>query len=485
MFAPVMTEFDFIIVGAGSAGCVLAARLTESGRHRVLLLEAGGSDRRLWIQLPIGYGKSFYDPRVNWMYRTEPEAALGGREGYWPRGKVLGGSSSINAMVHVRGQAADFDDWKARGNPGWGWNDVLPYFHKSEDFAHGGLYIQDVARDRHPSCDAYLAACHEIGLPRTPDFNGVNQEGVGLYRIATRNGQRFSAARAYLWRAAKRANLRVETNAHATRILFEGRRAVGVEYRSGAAVRIARVRREVILAAGAVNSPQLLQLSGVGGAALLQGAGIGVTQDHPAVGRNLQDHLCVDHLFRTRVPTLNQELGTWRGRVRAGLRYLLQRRGPLAISVNQGGGFVRTRPQLSRPNIQLYFSPLSYTRAVPGVRALMRPDAFPGFLLGAQPCRPTSRGYLQIRSADPFAPPAIYPNSLATEEDRREMLEASRFLRRLAAAPSLAAIIAEEMQPGPAVQSDEEFAADIRQRAATVFHPVAPAAWGRTRGRTW
>jgi choline dehydrogenase len=470
-----MTEFDFIIVGAGSAGCVLAARLTESGAHRVLLLEAGGSDKRFWIQLPIGYGKSFYDPRVNWMYRTEPEQALGGRQGYWPRGKVLGGSSSINAMVHVRGQVADFDDWKARGNPGWGWNDVLPYFRKAEE---GPLPISDVTRDCHPLCEAYLAACRDIALPSTPDFNGANQEGVGVYRIATRNGFRNSAARAYLWPARQRANLRVETQAHVARILFAGRRAVGVEYRHGGALRAARARREVILAAGAINSPQLLQLSGVGPAALLMSLGMTVTHDHPAVGRNLQDHLCVDHLYRSRLPTLNQELGTWGGRIRAGLRYALFRRGPLAISVNQGGGFVRTRPQLSRPNIQLYFSPLSYTRAVPGVRALMRPDRFPGFLLGAQPCRPTSRGHIAIRSADPFAPPAIVPNSLATEEDRREMLEGAKLLRALAAAPSFAAIIAQELQPGPAVKSDEELMDDIRQRASTVFHPVSTCRMG-------
>ena len=276
--------------------------------------------------------------------------------------------------------------------------------------------------DCHPLCEAYLSACAEIGLGRTPDFNGVNQEGVGLYQIATRNGLRMSAARAYLWPAAKRANLRVEIHAHATRILFDGRRAVGVEYQGGGGVLTAVARREVILAAGAINSPQLLQLSGVGDAALLNAAGIAVLHDHPAVGRNLQDHLCIDHLYRSRRPTLNEELGTWRGRIRAGLRYLLLRRGPLAMSVNQGGGFVRTRPQLSRPNVQLYFSPLSYTRAVPGQRALMRPDAFPGFLLGAQPCRPTSRGHLQIRTRDPFAPPAIFPNSLATDEDRRDML---------------------------------------------------------------
>ncbi len=369
-----MTEYDYIIVGAGSAGCVLANRLSESGAYKVLLLEAGGSDRRLWIQMPIGYGMSFYNPRVNWMYRTEPEAALNGRQGYWPRGKILGGSSSINAMVHIRGQVADFEEWQALGNPGWGWNDVLPYFKKSEDFARGGdgwrgtggpLHVADVSADCHALCDTYLRACDEIGLSRTPDFNGPTQEGVGLYQITMRGGWRMSASRAYLWPARKRHNLKVETQAQATRILFTGTRATGVAYGQHGSAKTAQ-GREIILAAGAINSPQLLQLSGVGPAQALKRHGIDVVLDSPAVGRNLQDHLCIDHLYRSRQATLNQELGTWWGRFCVGLNYVTRRRGPLSISVNQGGGFIRTRPDLKRPNIQLYFSPLSYTRAVPG-----------------------------------------------------------------------------------------------------------------------
>jgi choline dehydrogenase len=482
-----MTVYDYIIIGAGTAGCVLARRLTDSGAHKVLLLEAGGGDRRLWIQLPIGYGMSFYSPRVNWMYRTEPEPALDGRQGYWPRGKIVGGSSSINAMVYVRGQPADFDDWRAAGNPGWGWTDVLPYFKKAEDYAGGGdawrgaggpQHVADVSRDCHPLCENYLRACEEIGLTRTPDFNGPRSEGVGLYRITTRGGLRMSAARAYLWPAMKRKNLRVETGAHATRVLFEGARATGVEYSQGGARKTALAGGEVILAAGAINSPQLLQLSGVGPAGVLKPLGIGIVRDSPAVGRNLQDHLCIDHLYRARVPTLNQELGTWPGRIRAGLRYLALRRGPLAISVNQGGGFVRTRPDLPRPNIQLYFSPVSYTKAMPGKRALMKPDGFPGFLLSAQHCRPTSRGHLHIRSSDPFAAPAIFPNSLASEHDRRELLEGSKFLRKLTAAPSLAAVIAAELQPGPQARSDADLARDIGRRASSVFHPVSTCRMG-------
>lgn len=482
-----MTHFDYIVVGAGSAGCVLARRLTETGVFKVLLLEAGGSDRRLWIQLPIGYGKSFYDPRVNWMYRTEPEAALAGRQGYWPRGKVLGGSSSINAMVHIRGHAADFDDWRDLGNLGWGWQDVLPYFRKSEDHAGGGdawrgaggpLHVADVARDCHPLCQAYLQACAEIGLERNPDFNGARLEGVGLYQITMRDGLRMSAARAYLRPAMKRANLRVETRAQATRLLVRDRRAVGVEYLQDGVRKTATASGEIILAAGSINSPQLLQLSGIGPAELLRRHGIEVVTDSPAVGRNLQDHLCIDHLYRSRQPSLNEELGSWWGRIRAGVRYAAFRRGPLSISVNQGGGFVRTRSDLARPDLQLYFSPLSYTRAVPGKRALMRPDPFPGFLLSAQPCRPTSRGHLELRSADPLAPPMIFPNSLATGEDVHAMLDGSRFLRKLAGAPALARIIAEELAPGAGIQSDKELLDDIRQRGSSVFHPVGSCRMG-------
>jgi choline dehydrogenase len=480
-------EFDYIIVGAGSAGCVLASRLTENGRFRVMVLEAGGSDRRFWLQVPIGYGKSFYEPRVNWMYRTEPDPALANRQGYWPRGKVLGGSSAINAMVHIRGQAADFDAWRALGNPGWGWSDVLPYFRKSEHNAAGAdvwratggpLHVEDVSRSLHPLCEVYLRAGEELGVPRNPDFNGASQEGLGLYQITTRNGRRMSAARAYLHPAMRRSNLRVEPQAHATRIVFDRARATGVEYVRHGVLGTARATREVILAAGAIGSPQLLQLSGVGPARVLAPLGIDVVLDSPAVGRNLQDHLCIDHLYRSRRPTLNQDLGPSWGKLWAGLNYVALRRGPLSLSVNQGGGFVRTRPDLDRPNIQLYFSPVSYTKAPPGKRPLMSPDPFPGFLLSAQPCRPTSRGHIQIRSADPLAHPAIHPNSLSTDHDIREMLEGTRFLRRLAAAPALAAIIDQELQPGPDVRTEAALLQDIHQRCSSVFHPVSTCRMG-------
>ena len=481
------TEFDFIVVGAGSAGCVLANRLTESGQHRVLLLEAGGSDRSLWLRMPIGYGHSFHDPRVNWRYRTAPEPALAGREGYWPRGKVLGGSSSINAMVFVRGQASDFDAWAALGNPGWGWADVLPWFRRLEDSARGAselrgvggpLHVSDVARDVHPLCATYLAAGREAGLPFNHDLNGAHQEGVGIYEITTRRGWRESASSAYLRPALQRPNLRVQTKAHATAITFDGTRASGVAYLQGGQRHSARARHEVILSAGAINSPQLLQLSGVGPGALLHALGIAVVADLAAVGSHLQDHLCIDHAYRARVPTLNHQFGTWHGQLWAGLRYLATRGGPLALSVNQGGGFFRSRPGLDEPNAQLFFSPLSYTKATPGRRALLRPDPYPGFLLSAQPCRPTSRGHLQIRSADPLAAPLIVANALSTEHDVQEMLEATTFLRTLAATPSLSAVIERETLPGTAVQSRAQLLEDIRQRASTTFHPVSTCRMG-------
>lgn len=486
MLHPV-TEFDFIIVGAGSAGCVLAHRLSESGEHSVLLLEAGGSDQRLWLRVPIGYGKSFYNPAVNWMYRSAPDPGLAGREAYWPRGKVLGGSSSINAMVFVRGQPADFDEWAALGNTGWSWDDVLPWFKKLEDNqqgadawrgAGGPMHVSDVSGQVHPLCKVYLQAGGQAGLPHNPDFNGASQEGVGVYQITTQGGLRASASSAYLRPAMKHARLNVQTGAHATRIVFDGLRASGVVYRQGGQSLFAQARLEVILAAGAINSPQLLQLSGVGPAAQLKALGIAVVHDSPAVGQNLQDHLCIDHLYRSRVPTLNNQLGPWYGKLWAGLQYAAMRRGPLALSVNQGGGFFRSRPGLPRPNMQLYFSPLSYLKATPGKRALMAPDPYPGFLLSAQPCKPSSRGQLRLHSNDPMAPPLIEPNSLATAHDVQEMMEATLFLRRLAATPAFSAVIDQELVPGPQVRSDEQLMDDIRQRASTVFHPVSTCRMG-------
>jgi choline dehydrogenase len=482
-----MAEFDYIIVGAGSAGCVLANRLTASGRHRVLLMEAGGSDDRFWIRTPIGYGRIFYDPSVNWMYVAEADPGIAGRESYWPRGKVLGGSSSINAMVFIRGEPADFDDWAAAGNPGWDWAGVLPYFRRMErsEFpgplhgTDGPLSVSNASRHMHPLCQVYLEACRQLGFPTVADLNGDPGDRAGLYPLSTRDGRRESTATAYLKPARRRPNLTVVTGAHATRILFEGRRAVGVAYRRGSGPEeTVRAAGEVILSAGSVNSPQLLQLSGVGPARLLERHGIPVVAGNDAVGANLQDHLGVDFLYRSKLPTLNQELNPWWGKLLAGMRYVTTRGGPLGLSVNQGGGFVRGRADRTRTNLQLYFSPVSYIKAPPRTRPLLNPDPYPGFLLGYSACRPTSRGEIMIRSADPFEAPAIRPGYLSTNHDIEEMVEGSRLMRRLAATPALSALIDEELQPGAAVASEADFADDARKRAGTVFHPCGTCIMG-------
>lgn len=482
-----MSTYDFVVVGAGSAGCVLANRLTENGRYSVLLLEAGGSDLNFWIWLPIGYGKTFYKASVNWMYHTAPVPSLDGRVGYWPRGKVMGGSSSINAMVYIRGQRADFDDWRAMGNPGWGWDDVLPYFRRCETNDQGGddirggdgpVHVSTMERDLHPLCQTFLAAGEELQFTRNPDFNGPGMEGVGTYQNTAKGGMRMSAARAYIGPAKRRGNLTIARKALAERVVMEGKRATGVTYRQNGQLHVAHARREVIVSAGAVNSPQLLQLSGIGPGVLLRRHGIDVGHDMPGVGRNLQDHLAIDYLYRSRVPTLNDQLHSWQGKLWQGLRYVLTRRGPLSLGVNQAGGFVRSRPGMERPNMQLYFSPVSYTKAPPGKRPLMNPDPFSGFLLGAQPTRPTSRGHIEIVSNTPQDAPAIHPNYLATEHDEREMIEAAQILRRIAATPAMAAIIDSEISPGAKVQSDAEMLADCRARAGTVFHPVSTCRMG-------
>ncbi len=481
-----MDTYDHIIIGAGSAGCALAGRLAEAGR-RILVLEAGPIDRSPWIHLPIGYGKSFYNPNVNWMYRTEPVPALNNREIYQPRGKVVGGSSSINAMVYVRGQPEDFDGWAALGNPGWSWADVLPVYQRMEDHAlgasdwHGAggpTHITDIAADAHPLTHAFVKAGREIGLPFNADLNGETSEGVGIYQINTRGGFRDSAARAYLHPAVKRGRVRLETGALATRLLFEGRRVIGVAYVRDGQEMTCRAGSDVIVSAGAFNTPQLLQVSGVGPPALLAQHGIAVVHASEQVGRNFQDHLCYDHVYRGRRPSLNDDLLPLSGRIRVGLQYLLRRRGPLALSVNQGGGFYRSRPGADRPDMQLYFSPLSYERAVPGVRALMKPDPFSGFNTSISPCRPSSRGVVAIRSADVRTPPAISANYMSTDDDQADMLAGAKFLRTLAATPTFAELIEQEIKPGRQCTTDDEMLADIRQRAYSVFHPCGTCRMG-------
>lgn len=479
-------EFDYIIVGAGTAGCVLASRLTECGKYTVLLLEAGGSDRSIWIQMPIGYGRTFFDKRINWMYDTEPVEALGGRRSYWPRGKVIGGSGSINAMVYVRGQPRDFEDWKALGNLGWGWDDVLPYFKKSEDFdwhsAHHGRggpqHVTDISGHVHPICHSFVEAAQTLGYSFTSDFNGGKPEGVGFYHINTRGGWRASTANAFLRPARKRTTLKVMTNAHVTRVLLEGRRAVGVEYKRGRKICTAKAKREVILAGGAINSPQLLMLSGIGDAGHLKNVGIEPVVGAKAVGRNLQDHIAVSYFYKVRTATLNDVLHPMLGKIRAGLRYMADRAGPLSLSVNQSGGFVRSNPAKKHPNLQLYFSPVSYTKTPLSERKLLNPDPFSAFLLSHNPCRPSSRGYLELASADAAVCPVIHPNYLATQSDIDDVLAGNRLLRQLARTKPLADIITEEIIPGAEIEGDDALLADFRARADTVYHPTSTCMMG-------
>jgi choline dehydrogenase len=483
-----MGEFDYIIIGAGSAGCVLANRLTESGRHRVLLLEAGGSDFSPWIRVPVGYARTFTDPRYNWMYTTEPQPELDNRHALWPRGKVLGGSSSINAMVFVRGQPSDYDDWRDAGNPGWGWRDVLPYFRKLEDHAWGAseyhgaggpVHVHDPSAEVHPLCKNFLGACAEIGIAPTPDFNGAVTEGAGLWQVTIRNGVRVSSASAYLRPALHRPNLELATGARATRILFSGTAASGVEYLRGGSRLTATARREVLLSAGAIGSPQLLELSGVGDPELLRRLEIPLVAPLVTVGRGLQDHVCVSYFYRSKVPTLNDELGPFLGRVRAALRYAWRRDGPLSMSVNQAGAFVRSRPELGRPNLHIYFNPASYNTTTSGPkRRLLNPDPFPGFLMSFNTCRPTSRGSVHVRTRDPLSSPAITPNSLATPEDIADVYEGARVLRRISAAKPLAAVIESELAPGENVRADADVLQDFRRRGGSVFHPCSTCAMG-------
>ena len=479
--------FDFIIVGAGSAGCVLAERLSANGRFSVLVLEAGGSDRRFFIHMPLGYGKTFYDPSVNWMYAAEADPGLNGQRDYWPRGKVLGGSSSINAMVYIRGAREDYESWEAAGNTGWGWDEVLRSYRAMEDTEVGGNEFRGVdgplpvrcgPKDFHPLYLKFVLASNRAGLPLNEDFNGATQEGVGAYQYTTWNGQRMSAARAFLRPAMKRRNVRVVTHAQVTKVLFEGKRATGVEYLHRGARKTAIAGREVVLAGGAINSAQLLQLSGIGPAKVLQARGLVVRLENANVGAHLQDHVGLNYTYRMKVPTLNDELRPWWGKLRVGLRYILSRGGPLSLSVNQGGGFFRSSPAHTRPNMQLYMQAFSTLIPKVGERPLLTPDPFSGFSLGLSNCRPSSRGFIEIQSADPLEHPRIVANAYSTDEDVAEMLDAVKFLRKIAAQEPLAEVIAEELRPGPACVTDDELIADIRQRSGTVYHPSCTCRMG-------
>ena len=474
--------FDYVIVGGGTAGCVLANRLSADPASRVLLLEAGPEDRYVWIHVPIGYGKTMFHPVYNWGFHTDPDPGMDGRRIYWPRGRGLGGSSSINGLIYVRGQPEDYDGWAAEGNRGWSWRDVLPYFIRSESNSRGAsethgdrgpLACSDIGA-KHELIEAIIAGAAELGVPRNDDFNGGWQEGVGYYQLFTRRGFRCSTAVGYLKPVRGRANLVVRTNAQATRILFEDLRASGVEYRRAGRVERARASREVVLAAGALQSPQLLQLSGVGPGALLQQFGIPIVRDLPGVGENLQDHLQLRVLYRCTKPiTTNDDLNSWWRSARIGLEWLLRRTGPLAVGINQGGLFTRVLPESTRPDIQFHFATLSADMAG------AKPHPFPGFTFSVCQLRPTSRGYVRIASPDPLAAPSMQPFYLSTDLDRRCAIAGLRFARSLAATRAVAPYVESELRPGPEAQRDDELLAFSRAYGATIFHPSGTCRMGR------
>jgi choline dehydrogenase len=474
-------EFDYVVVGAGSAGCVLANRLSADGRYSVLLLEAGPKDNNLWIHVPLGYGRLFKEKTVNWMYQTEPEPGLDGRTIFQPRGKVLGGSSSINGLLYVRGQHEDYDRWRQHGNSGWGFDDVLPYFKKAEnqergadDFhgAGGPLPVSDLVH-ADPLSAAFIAAAAETGIPVNPDFNGASQEGAGFFQTTTRRGRRASTAVAYLRPARGRRNLQVETSALAQRILFDGHRADAIEFRQAGVLRTARARKEILVSSGAYNSPQLLQLSGVGPAELLRQHDIDVVLDAPGVGHDLQDHMQVRVVMRcTQSITLNDVVNSPVRRILAGARYAAFRKGPLTIAAGTSGAFFKTSPRLATPDIQIHFLPFSTDKM--GERL----HSFSGFSASVCQLRPESRGSLRIRSADPTMAPEIRINYLSTEVDRIANVEGLKVLRRILQAPALRPYVMQEVDPGAKVSTDEELLNYCRARGSTIYHPTSTCRMG-------
>ena len=475
-------EFDYIVVGAGSAGCVLAGRLSEDPLVRVLLLEAGPPDKSLWIHLPIGYGKTMWSPAYNWRFETDPDPNMNGRRIYWPRGKTLGGSSSINGLIYIRGQREDYEHWAALGNPGWGYDDLLPYFIKSESNqrgsnafhgAAGPLRVSDIGT-KHELIEAFIAGAGQVGVPRTDDFNGESQTGAGYYQLTTYKGWRCSTAKAYLSPARHRSNLRIETNAFAAGLVFEGSRAVGVRYRQGGEIKTVRCRAEVLLSAGSIQSPQLLQLSGIGPRPLLDKLGIRVVHDLPGVGENLQDHLQVRLSYQcTRPITTNDQLNSWAGQAKLGLQWLLFRSGPLAIGINQGGCFMRALPEEAKtPDIQFHVATLSADMAGGKVHP------YSGFTMSICQLRPESRGHIRIRSLDPFEPPEIQPNYLATDLDRRTTVAGMKAARAIAASGAMRPYVLREVKPGPAATSDDDLLEFCRNNGATIFHPTGTCRMG-------
>ena len=473
--------FDYIIVGAGSAGCVLANRLSADPNVSVLLLEAGGKDNYIWIHIPVGYLFTINNPRTDWCFMTEPQAGLNGRALNYPRGKTLGGCSSINAMIYMRGQARDYDGWRQMGNRGWGWDDVLPYFRRSEDYTPGadefhgtgGEWRVEATRLRWEILDAFRDAAVETGIPPTDDFNRGDNEGCGYFKVNQKRGVRWSTAKAFLRPAIGRANLTVMTNAHAGRILLDGKRATGLAFRRDGAALRAAARGEVILTAGAIGSPQLLQLSGIGPGEVLAQSGIDVVHPLAGVGRNLHDHLQLRLIYQVQnTRTMNQQAGSLFGRAAMGLEYFLFRRGPLTMAPSQLGAFAKSDPSRETPDLQFHIQPLSLDKFGEPLHD------FPAFTASVCNLRPQSRGTVQITGPDPKAPPAISPNYLDHPADRTVAVASIRLTRRICTAPALARFRPTEFLPGAGLESDADLDRAAGDIGTTIFHPVGTCRMG-------
>ncbi len=477
-------EFDYVIIGAGSAGCVLANRLSENGRYTVLLLEAGGRDNYHWIHIPVGYLYCIGNPRTDWGFKTASEPSLNGRKLMYPRGRVLGGCSSINGMLYLRGQAADYDSWRQMGNTGWGWDDVLPYFVKSEDYGispsdddplhgKGGEWRVEDQRLRWDILDDFIDAAEAAGIPKTDDFNRGNNEGVGYFKVNQRSGWRVNTAKAFLRPAKNRTNLSIETHAQVEKILIEDGRATGVSYRQNGVLKQVQARAEIILSAGAIGSPQILQLSGIGPAALLQKHGVDVLQDAPKIGANLQDHLQIRCAYKvSNTKTLNTMSASLWGKAKIGLEYALYRTGPMSMAPSQLGAFAKSHPDLETPNLEFHIQPLS-------LGAFGQPlHPFDAITTSVCNLRPESRGHVQITSADPTAHPEIQPNYLSTAADMQVAAESIRLTRTIMQQAPMAKYVPDEFMPGTGYESDSELAAAAGEIGSTIFHPVGTVHMG-------